>query len=902
MNTLTFNRLDQPRMLEQLTAALEDSHTFHISVSFLRCSGVGLILDPLRRFLDQGGQGRLLTSDYLGITQPEALDVLRDLGGLECRVQSSAQGFHPKFYTFLGNDRLWVGSSNLSRGGLVDNLEANLLSRDEANIAQAIAGFERLWSRPDVFEPTDEWLSDYIRRRPRLQPPPRIPRSGPPHPNAAQLEALSRLRVLREQGERRAVVVAAPGVGKTYLAAFFARQMQARRILFVSHRLEHLTQARQTFQRVYGDRASTGLVGGGHKETTADLVFCSIQSLREGSPLLKRGFDLMVVDELHHAAAPSYQRALQVFSPRFLLGLTATPERQDGLDVIRLCDYNIAYEVRLIEAIDRGWLLPFSYYGVADTTVEWDRIPWKNGQFDPTELENALLLEERVEVILRSARERGFDGPRRATVGFCAGVRHARYMADALSRRGLRAAVLTGEDSLEKRADTMAHFADPAHPLEWLFVADLLNEGVDIPAINSLLFLRPTQSPTVFLQQLGRGLRLTRDCEVLTVIDFVGHHRNAWLALEVLSDTRRSPNASTRAGITPPRGCEIILDDQTLAILTKVHRHSRSKKERCLAAYRQLRAERGAPPLPIDLWGRDDMPPFSDFRAAHGDWMSLRKRAGDAAPWEKRLPADHALCVLLQRCERDWQQQRVYAYALLYGMITHRTEPEVGCRAFFDRFPRWRVEQKALSESKAWQTIGKKLGPLVLKRQLVRSIFGVVPEAELAAQVLGRLQLTLEKDFRTRHGGVLRTPEALIVHSRYRRAEIVNHFGHQYDPARHGTGVLSFDQHTAIITKLDTSGAHAEYQYTNRFLSPTRFQWQSQNRQRQDNAAGQRITQHEHSGVTLHLFVQRGSASDAIYMGAGRVASVAGDGPMTVTFELTVALSAGAAADLGVVV
>ncbi len=173
------------------------------------------------------------------------------------------------------------------------------------------------------------------------------------------------------------MIVAAPGIGKTYLAAFFAQQMQAARVLFVSHRLEHLTQAEETFRAVYGGRTRTGLVGGGHTDTEAALVFCSIQSLREGSPLLERRFDLMVVDEFHHAAAPSYQRALQTVRPRFLLGLTATPERQDGQDVIRLCDYNIAYEVRLIEAIDRGWLLPFTYFGVADDTVEWDRISWR---------------------------------------------------------------------------------------------------------------------------------------------------------------------------------------------------------------------------------------------------------------------------------------------------------------------------------------------------------------------------------------------------------------------------------------------------------------------------------------------------------------------------------------------
>jgi hypothetical protein len=303
--------------------------------------------------------------------------------------------------------------------------------------------------------------------------------------------------------------------------------------------------------------------------------------------------------------------------------------------------------------------------------------------------------------------------------------------------------------------------------------------------------------------------------------------------------------------------------------------------------------------MPIDLWGREDMPPFEDFRSAFKDWMGLRKSTGDAEPWEKNLPAGHDLAQLLQRCERNWQQQRVYAYALLYGLITQPNSPEAGYQAFFNRFPRWRVERKPLAETNAWQTIGKRLGPLLQDRRLVSTVFGATSKEALAAQVLGRLQLTLEKDYRLRHGGVLRTVEALVLHNQYSRPEIINHFGHQYDPARHGKGVLYFGKQTVIITKLDTSSAQANYQYQNRLLSRDRFQWQSQNRQRQDNPSGQRITRHQESGVTVHLFVQRGSASRSVYLGVGRVAAVRDNAPMTVTFELAVPLSDGALAVLG---
>lgn len=461
--------------------------------------------------------------------------------------------------------------------------------------------------------------------------------------------------------------------------------------------------------------------------------------------------------------------------------------------------------------------------------------------------------------------------------------------------RGFSAECLVGSDSLARREELYSRLQDPADPLEWLFVADLLNEGVDLPALNSLLFLRPTDSATVFLQQLGRGLRLHPDTEVLTVLDFVGHHRNAWLTLDVLNDPSAvaGPSTISELGLTPPRGCEVVLDDITRDILLKVHRHSGSKKQETREAYLRLRRELGYAPFPVDLIARTDVPGLAEFRTAWGSWLQLRCEMGDAAPWEEALAPDDPAFLLLGAVERDWQQPRVYAYALVWAMAAHPMNPEAGFEQFYERFPRWRTEYEELANTKVWQTLEKKLGDLVEERALVEPIRAAFPtDSSLLEHVERRLQYTLEADFRVRHGGVLRRPADLATHERYTRPLIVNHFGLQYDPARHNAGVITFaatdpvPDAIVIITKLDTTGAKKEFQYRNRFSAPETFHWQSQNRQRQDNSSGRLILDHKLNGKTLYLFVQKGSHQPAVYMGPVDVSGVEGDGPMNVTFEL----------------
>lgn len=919
------NKYGQQRMLDVVRDALHTADQVAISVSFLRCSGLGLVVDELKSFGERGGKVRFLTSTYMDVTQPEALRALRSFPAVDARLQIPGQGagpssgFHTKIYTFQGAQRAcWVGSSNFSKGGLATNIEANLRHAGVREVAAVEDLFEQLWNRTDTLPVDDDVISWYEARRPRQSwsfPESQaavltaayagLVKEEPPHlyhqqlngkanpaPNAAQREALERLAALRESGESRASVIAAPGVGKTYLAAFDAHAAGARSILFLSHRLEHLTQAQRTFECVFGDGVSYGLVFGGRGDGQSDLVFGTIQSVGNDTELSSRTFDYVVVDEFHHAAAPSYLRLLERLKPKFLLGLTATPERQDGHDVLRLCDYNVAYEVRLVQAINRGWLLPFHYFGVADETVNYGSIPWRSGRFDPEALENALMVSERVDMMLRHCLERGFDGPRRAAVGFCAGVRHAEFMAKALNERGMVAEFVTGSISVEDRERIYRRFADTEHPLEWLFVADILNEGVDIPAINSVVFLRPTESATIFIQQLGRGLRLSPGCEVLTVLDFVGHHRTAWLTIETLADRDASPGPSTVAelGLTPPLACEIILDVRTTEILEKIRTQSVSRKQSCLNAYKELRDEMGIDrPFPVDLLSHPELITIGDVRASFGSWLELRRAAGDAQPWEEALNEKHQSFQLLAAAERDWQAARVYGYAALWGNCARPDDPEAGYEAFFVRFPRWHVEYKPLSESKVASTLSKKLGALYAADRLEDSVFEGIPKDELLREIEGRLQLVLEKDYRLRHGGVIRRPADLTIHRRYDRPEIVNHFGQQYDPARHNLGVLRFGDspdHIVLLTKLDTSGAIDRHQYTNRFDDPATFIWTSQNRQTQTNESGREVLDHKKRGIALHLFVQSGSHAKAIYCGQVDAKLAKGNAPMEVTFAL----------------
>ena len=584
-------------------------------VSFVMRSGIALIGPDLEDALDRGMAIRLLTTDYLQTTEPAALARLLDLaesslGRLQLRIFSDATtSFHPKGYLFWSTTtrtgRSLVGSSNLSRSGISQGVEWNLSIGPATRLVDE---FEILWNDPRVVTLTHDWLRDYRLRVPVLATPPvgTEPAEERPEPETSpptrpiQGEALVALQAGREAGHDAGLVVLATGLGKTWLAAFFVRDLGAARVLFVAHREEILRQSRDVFRTVIPG-CDAGLYVGGERAPDANFVFASVQSLAGAlDRWAPNAFDVIIVDEFHHAAASSYRKVLDYFLPRFMLGLTATPERLDGADLLALCGDNLVFECGLVEGISRSELSPFHYRAERDV-ADFAPIPWRNGRFDPEALANAVETVERAEQELVTWREHAG----RRTLAFCCSVSHADFMADFFTGRGVRAVPVHSGPASAGRQLALRQLT--AGEIDIIFSVDLFNEGVDVPEVDTILMLRPTDSPVVFLQQLGRGLRYLPGKE-LTVIDFIGNHRSFLFKPRTLlglvdggfSSTAQVLEAMRTGDFGLPDGCSVHYDLEVVDLLAELTRREQGPAltRYCLSYFE----ERGARPTAVQAW------------------------------------------------------------------------------------------------------------------------------------------------------------------------------------------------------------------------------------------------------------------------------------------------------------
>ena len=592
-----------PTLVDALKHELLRCSSAQFAVAFVMGSGLDLLEGPLRAALLRGASVRMLTTDYLGVTEPDALARMCEWSGLfEARVYSHPRrSFHPKAYLFEhgdGTGRAFIGSANLSRMGLREGVEWTwtVLDIDPGHpMAELKLRFDEVFACDSAQPLSPAFISDYRLRRERMLPrdwasiagaeagdvatgleeaPTAIYRVDAPSPRPVQCLALIELERLRMDGQQRALVVAATGLGKTYLAAFDALAAGADRILFIAHREELLRQAETTFRQVLKGR-SAGMVGAGESAYDRDCVFASIQTLSRpdnlGRPELSK-FDYVVIDEFHHAAADSYGRVLSVLKPRFLLGLTATPYRSDNRDLLALCDGNLAYQVGLFDAIAFGWLTAFRYHGVADVVNYTDDLLTDRRSYDIRKLTLQFNTKSRADFVIAQWKSH----PSKAGLGFCVSIEHADFMAQAFNEVGLRSVAVHSGPASAERSAALADLARGV--LQVVFTVDMFNEGVDIPAVDLVMFLRPTESMTIFVQQLGRGLRLHPGKEYLTVLDFIGNYRNVHFKLPFLiglegakySDASASFSALKlliRQGKRPaglPEGVEITLDPVAL--------------------------------------------------------------------------------------------------------------------------------------------------------------------------------------------------------------------------------------------------------------------------------------------------------------------------------------------------
>ena len=612
-------------LIYQLKHSISNAKRVDIMVSFLMESGVRMILDDLSSALERGVKVRILTGNYLGITQPSALYLIKEKLGNKVDLRfynERGRSFHPKayFFHFDNTDEVYIGSSNLSRSALTSGIEWNYRiskNADRSAYEQFYNTFEYLffnhskiiddkelkryskaWKCPHVYRDLDNYDEFEEKKVANLY-----------EPRGVQIEALCALKDSREEGADKGLLNISTGVGKTYIAAFDSKPYE--KVLFVAHREEILRQAAQAFVNVR-ETCDYGFFMGDKKCTNKPIIFASVSSLGKKEYLKedifpRDYFDYVVIDEFHHAVNKQYMNIVEYFKPKFMLGLTATPERLDGKNIYKICDYNVPYEISLKESINKGMLVPFHYYGIYDDT-DYSNIHLVKGKFDDKILNETYIGNvRRYDLIYKNYKK---YGSKRA-LGFCCSKEHALEMAKEFCKRGVPSVAVYSNasgDYTEDRRDAVRKLQ--AGDIKVIFSVDMFNEGVDIPSVDMVMFLRPTDSPTVFLQQLGRGLRKCKGKAYLKVLDFIGNYEKAGLIRNILAGSNYSGestgNGNGSGEVEYPDDCQIDFDLSLIDLFGTMERNALPLEERIRKEFMRIELLVGHCPTRMDLFTEMD--------------------------------------------------------------------------------------------------------------------------------------------------------------------------------------------------------------------------------------------------------------------------------------------------------
>lgn len=697
---------NNPEEGKKVISVIEDElmkcDQFQISVAFITMGGITPLLQTLKELEKRQISGQILTTNYLNFSEPRALKKLQELSNITLKmydVDRADQGFHTKGYIFKKEEiyRIIIGSSNITSAALTKNKEWNtkIVSTEQGEIAQEIVKeFYQLWDSKYAL-PFDDFYENYkqkyeiIKKQRKIVKQDEISSTAKYklEPNSMQVGFITNLRKIVEAGENRALLISATGTGKTYASAFAMRELGFNRVLFLVHRSTLAKQALTSFRKVFEDKKSMGIVGAGYSDYDADYIFAMVETLHKEDNLRKfapEEFDCIVLDEAHHSPANTYQKVMEYFKPKLFLGMTATPDKRDdgeaSKNVYELFHYQIAYEIRLQQAMEEDLLCPFHYFGISDISVVTDE-QMKTRNISEENF-GKLTSDERVRHVIEQAKYYGYSGDRVKGLVFCSRNRECEELSAKFNALGYRTIALSGDNKDKEREKAFERLAmneedatDEMQPLDYIFSVDILNEGVDIVEVNQVIMLRPTQSPIVFIQQLGRGLRKAENKEYVVILDFIGNYNNNFMIPVALSGDR-TYNADTirkyviSGNNTIPGASTVHFDEIAKEKIFNSIDKIKGMRSIIKESYISLKNRIGRTPLLFDFYEQGEIDPLVIIREYKTYWQFLE--AVEKGKYFSKL-TDHEKLILDYLSKTILSGVRPSELFLLQKLLTKKT-------------------------------------------------------------------------------------------------------------------------------------------------------------------------------------------------------------------------------------
>ena len=912
MNNLITNN-QTTNFYNHITKLLLESKSFIFNVAFINFSGVQLLLDVFSKLENKNIKGKILTSTYLNFTQIKALEKLKEFSNIELKIYDSNStniGFHSKSYIFEFDDfyEIIVGSSNITSSAFKSNIEWNVkttIKKDELFLKTILDEFSFLWN--ESFEVDEEFLENYKIFQEAKKQEKTFFFSKNIKTNFMQKIALEKLENLRQKNQIKALIIAATGSGKTYLSAFDVRNFKAKKMLFLVHRENILLDAKQSFENIILDK-TFGLFTGNKKEKECDYLFSTIQTMGlYVNEFKKDEFDYIIIDEAHHATSNSYKKIIDYFKPKFLLGLTATSNRMDGNSIYEIFDENIACDIRLNDALEYDLVVPFHYFGICDiNTIDYENVDLNKIDV----LAKLLNVNKRVDYIIEQMNFYSFVGAKRKAIGFCVSKEHSLFMSEEFNKRGITSIHLSSNDSVDKRVEFIKRLEDEDDTLEVIFTVDIFNEGVDIPSINTVLFLRPTNSPIVFIQQLGRGLRKHKNKEFLTVLDFIGNHKKAYLIALALAGNKAIDKDSLKLSLSNNfanfKNAHIFMDEVSKQrILEQIEKENFNNLKYLKEQYFEFKSllDNKIPKL-VDYLAFDDLVNPLNFIDESYSYVEFLAKVENQNEY-KELVLNVDFIKAIRFVENLLPIKRVYEFVILKYLLDNDFCDEEIAFEILDKYLDKVCKQTVLNSFSYLNQdfldsaqINRYLkliefdGKQVVKTEEFKKLLENKKYKEIFEDSLNYGIYSYEEEFKTTDFGM----PFLKLYSKYNMLNIAQlcNFPKIHSSFR-GSGFLKYKDDFFLFINLEKEKFSKSANYHNAFLSKDTFTYQSKPSQSQDKSDGQRLCQNEKFGVKLHIFVRKFAQVDKktqnfIYLGLANCIKYEGNKPIDLELKLEIPL------------